>query len=145
MILPDVNVLVYAYRRESSQHDRYSAWLTDLVGGRSELALMESVLTGFVRVVTSPRIFADPAPASGACEFVHALRRASRARPVAATDATWSRFADLVRVDTQVRGNLVPDAFIAAMAGAHGCRVATADRGFARYDGIEWFDPAAVS
>ncbi|MDN5855600.1 MAG: PIN domain-containing protein [Actinomycetia bacterium] len=143
MILPDVNILVYAYRPESPKHERYSEWLTELLDGRAELALMESVLIGFVRVVTNPRIFADPAPATRACEFVQVLRGAARARPVSATDATWTRFADLARVDTQIRGNLVPDAFIAAMAGSHGCRVATADRGFARYDGIEWFDPGA--
>jgi uncharacterized protein len=94
-------------------------------------------------VVTNPRIFSDPAPAAGACECVQVLRDAPRGRPVAATDATWTRFVDLALVDRQIRGDLVPDAFIAAMAGSHGCRVATADRGFARYDGIEWFDPGA--
>lgn len=143
MILPDVNVLVYAHRQDASLHDRYRPWLAGVVDGADELALVDTVLTGFVRVVTHPRIFAEPATTGEALAFVEALRGASRARNVIATAATWTRFADLARVDAQIRGNLVPDAFIAAMAGSHGCRVATADRGFARYAGIEWFDPGA--
>lgn len=53
IVLPDVNVLVYAFRRESSRHDRYRAWLADLVGGSEELALEATTLTGFLRVVTN--------------------------------------------------------------------------------------------
>lgn len=143
MILPDVNVLVYAHRQDASRHERYRSWLSGVVDGADELALVDAVLTGFVRVVTHPRIFAEPATTGEALAFVEALRGAARARTVTANDATWTRFADLARVDEQLRGNLVPDAFIAAMAGSHGCRVATADRGFARYDGTDWFDPGA--
>ena len=62
MILPDVHVLVYAYRREAEDHDAYAAWLTALVAGQDELALVDHCRTGFLRIVTNPRIFADPAP-----------------------------------------------------------------------------------
>lgn len=143
MIQPDVNVLVYAYRREAEQHDRYAKWLADLIAGPEELALVETVLTGVLRIVTNPRIFGDPAPIGDALRFVDVLRRAPRARPVQATDATWRAFATIARTDRQVRANLVPDAWLAAMAVSHGSRIATADRGFARYDGLEWFDPGA--
>jgi predicted nucleic acid-binding protein len=64
MILPDINVLVYAYRRESLAHERYAAWLSDLVSGADEVALAESKLTGFLRIVTIRRIYPDPAPCS---------------------------------------------------------------------------------
>lgn len=47
------------------------------------------------------------------------------------------------RREAAISGNLVPDAYLAAVALAHGCRVATADRGFARFPGLDWFDPAA--
>lgn len=59
-----------------------------------------------------------------------------------AAQVTWSRFGSLLRADDGVAGNLVPDALLASLALAHGCRLATADRGFARYPGLTWFDPA---
>ncbi len=54
----------------------------------------------------------------------------------------WSTFAALVDDDAQLRANLLPDAWLVALAKAHGCRLATADRGFARFGGLDWFDPA---
>jgi len=142
VIVPDVNVLVYAYRREARCHEQYSAWLADLVAGSAELGLVESALTGFVRIVTNPRVVADPAPTGEALRFVRALRAAPRARSLAATDATWAQVEAFARTDHQVRGNLVPDAWLAAVVRSHGGRLATADRGFARFEGLDWFDPA---
>ena len=142
IVLPDVNVLVYAFRRESPLHERYAAWLTDLLSGADEVGVTEGSLTGFLRIVTNPRIYADPAPISDARTFVDAVRLARRRRWVGVTDAVWTAFSALATADPQVRGNLVPDAWLAALALAHGCRVATADRGFARFDGLDWFDPA---
>lgn len=144
MILPDVNVLVYAYRREAEEHDAYAAWLTALVAGQDELALVDHCLMGFLRIVSNPRILTDPAPTSDALKFVERLRAAHRGRPVAATTATWEVLAKYISEDRAVRGNLLPDAFLAALAVSHGCRLATADRGFARFPGLEFFDPVAA-
>lgn len=141
MILTDVNVLVYAYRREADRHERYATWLADVVGGAAELGLVEAALTGFVRIVTHPRIMAVPAPTPDALRFVATLRAAPRARQLPATDATWALMAEWSASDPQLRANLVPDAWLAALARSHGARLATADRGFARYPGLEWFDP----
>ncbi|MBA3741805.1 TA system VapC family ribonuclease toxin [Sporichthya sp.] len=143
MIQPDVNVLVYAYRREAEDHAAYSAWLNGVLSGREELGLVDTVLAAFLRVVTNPRIFTKPAPTADALRFVTALRTAPRARPLHATPATWNRFAEIVRGDRAVRGNLVPDAWLAAVALSHGSRLATADRGFARFTGLDWFEPLA--
>lgn len=143
MILPDVNVLVYAFRREAERHDAYARWLATTVGGDEELGLVENVLTGFVRIVTNPRILADPAPTADALAFVAALHGARRARRICAAAATWEHLRLLASADRQVRGNLVPDAWLAAIARSNGCRLATADRGFARFGGLDWFDPVA--
>lgn len=142
MILTDVNVLVYAHRRDTRDHERYADWLAELVAGRDELGLTEMTLTGFLRVVTNPRIFPTPATMSQALSFVDGLRQALRARWLPATEVAWSEFERITEADPQVRGNLVPDAWLAALARAHGCRLATADRGFGRFDGVDWFDPA---
>jgi uncharacterized protein len=143
VIVPDVNILVYAYRREADRHERYAAWLSGVVAGGDELGLVESAVTGFVRIVTNPRIVADPAPTGEALRFVRALHDARRAHRLAATDATWAQLERFAHTDRQVRGNLVPDAWLAAMARSHGGRLATADRGFARFEGLDWFDPGA--
>lgn len=140
MILPDVNVLVYAFRREAADHDRYASWLSAALV-RSELALVETVLLGMIRIVTSPRIMAEPAPTPLALRFVDALLAAPRARRLAPTKATWERLQDIAARDERVRGPLVPDAWLAALALSHGCRLATADRGFARFEGLDWFVP----
>lgn len=143
MILTDVNVLVYTFRREFRDHDRYATWLTQVLTGTEELALVDAVLVSFVRIVTSGRIFENPAPTSVALEFVDVMRRAPRVRWLQPTAAAWTIFAAIAAEDAQVRGNLVPDAWLASLARAHGCRLATADRGFARFTDLDWWDPAA--
>lgn len=145
MILTDVNVLVYAFRREASQHDVYAAWLRGAVAGAEEIALHDPVMSGFVRIVTNPRFLADPAPTAAALAFIDRLRGANRARWVPAGNSPWKVLRSWADEDTGIRGNLVPDAHLAATAVAHGCRLATADRGFARYPGLAWFDPARTA
>jgi uncharacterized protein len=143
VILPDVNTLVYAYRREADEHEAYAKWLAGIVAGADELALVDHCLTGFLRIVTNQRIFADPAPISEAFSFVTRIRNAQRARRLSSTAATWSTFVDLISKDRGIKANLVPDAYLAALAISQGCRIATADRGFARFDTLDFFDPIA--
>ncbi|MCX5042174.1 PIN domain-containing protein [Aldersonia sp. NBC_00410] len=143
MILPDVNVLVYAFREGAENHREYTDWLTDLLSGADELALVDAVLAGFVRIVTHPRISQPPASTSLALDFVADLRKARRAVWLPPTTAVWEQFAELSRRDRAIGGNLVPDAYLAATAIVHGAEIATADRGFARFPGLRWFDPMA--
>lgn len=140
MILPDVNVLVYAFHRGAAEHDRYAAWLTEAMN-TSVLALAEPALTGFVRIVTNPRIVVNAAPTPAALDFLDRVRGAPRARVIAPTVSTWTRMREIAERDPQVRGKLVPDAWLASLALSHGCRLATADRGFARFEGLDWFVP----
>lgn len=141
MILPDVNVLVFAFRREAEDHDRYANWLNEARVTTEDLALVDTVLTGFVRVVTNPRVFADPAPTLDALSFVEQLRASPAARALPSTAAAWDRMRCLADDDRFVRGNLVPDAWLAALALTAGARVATSDAGFGRFPDLDWFDP----
>jgi len=145
VILPDVNVLVHAFRREYPEHEAYRSWLHAVLTGVEDLALLDPVLIGVVRISTHPRIFEQPAPLRDALAYVDVLRRAPVARSVASSDAVWSRMVELATTHRSVRGNLVPDAFIAAVATSTGARVATADAGFARFPGLSWFDPLGGS
>ncbi len=141
MIVPDVNVLVYAYRREAEHHESYAAWLSEAASGAEDLGLLEPVLLGVLRVVTNPRVFADPAPMIDALTLIDALLAAPSARLLAGNAASWARLQAFAAQDPGLRGNLVPDAHVAAVAQSHGARVATADRGFGRFPGGSWFDP----
>lgn len=66
MLMPDVNVLVYAHRADLEAHRPYREWLADLVNGPEPFGLSILVAVGFVRVVTNRRIFPDPTPTSQA-------------------------------------------------------------------------------
>jgi len=142
VILADVNLLVYAFDADAVQHPRYAPWLADALGGPEEFALLDSVLAGFVRIVTHPRILPVPAPTAVAMAFVDAVIHAPATRWLRPSETLWERMRQLAEGDDGIRGNLVPDAYLAAAALTHGARLATADRGFARYPRLNWFDPA---
>lgn len=137
MILLDVNVLVEAGHRDAGRHEATAAWLAGALAGGRPVGLVDAVLVGAVRVLTHRRVFSDPATPAQAWAFVDAVRRAPAAQPVPATEATWRAFGTLLEVDDGVRGNLVPDAWLAALALSHGAVLGTRDRGFARFAGLQ--------
>ncbi|MGQ0775227.1 MAG: type II toxin-antitoxin system VapC family toxin [Pseudonocardiales bacterium] len=140
MLLPDVNVLVYAFRPDATDHERYRAWLDGMVNGESSYACSDLVLSGFVRVVTHPRIFREPSPMSEALAFTAAVRDQPNCHPIFPGVQHWSIFARLCRL-VGVKGNLVPDAFLAALAIESGCEWVSADGDFARFPGLRWRHP----
>jgi len=107
-------------------------------------AYSELVLSGFVRVVTHPRVFRTPTPLDQALEFVAAIREQPHAVAVAPGPRHWSIFESLCR-DARARGNLVPDAYLAAIAIEHGCQWVTLDRDFTRFSGLRWRSPVRGS
>jgi uncharacterized protein len=141
VILLDVNVLVYAYLEDADHHDVYRRWL-ESARLDEELLLPDTVLTGFLRIVTNRRLHPVPAPIAEALTFTTALTTDGRFLDHSPT--VWRAFADLVADDRQIVGNRVPDAYLAAVAISHNARLATRDRGFARFPGLRWFDPASV-
>lgn len=141
MIVPDVNVLVYAFDEASAEHERYAGWLTDVLTRSETVALVDTVLSGFLRIVTNRRIYAEPASTQSAMQFVDAVIDAPTSAWATSTRSVWRTFADLTEHDPAIRGNHVPDAYLAALTITNGGRLATADRGFARYPGLNWFDP----
>ncbi len=140
MILPDVGVLVYAHRRDAVEHGEYRAWLEDVVNGEKAFGLSDLVLGGFLRVVTHPRVFVRPTPLARALEFVDALSGAPNRVRLEPGERHWSIFVRLCR-ETAVRGNLVPDAYLAALAIESGAEWITTDRDFARFGGLKWRHP----
>jgi hypothetical protein len=140
MILPDVNVLVHAYREDAPDHAAYRQWLERLVNGDEAYGVSDLVLSGFLRVVTHPRVFSVPSPITNAFEFARALRDAPNRVPIAPGDRHWDIFARLCR-EVGVKGNLVPDAYFAALAIESGCEWVTTDRDYSRFPGLRWRHP----
>ena len=131
----DVNVVVYAHRPESPEHERYREWLDEARAGHEPLGVSELVLSGFLRVVTHPRVFREPTPLAVALDFTEGLRGSPAAQPVAPGERHWQIFADLCR-RTGAIGNVVPDAFLAALAIEQSAVWVTADRTFSRFPGL---------
>ena len=136
----DVNVLVYAHRSDSESHQAFRAWLDDARQGDEPLGASDTVLSGFVRVVTHPKVFADPTPAEHAWAFAEAVRTCPAAVRILPGRRHWGIFRRLCAT-TEARGNQVPDAFLAALAIESNATWMTADRGFARYPGLRWAHP----
>jgi len=140
MVLPDVNVLVAAYRDDAQEHASCRPWLEAVLAGDEAFAVSDLVLSGFLRVVTHPRIFALPSPPDQALAFANVIRRQPHSVPVIPGPRHWEIFARLYR-DAEVWGNLIPDAYFAALAIERGCEWITLDRDFARFEGLRWRRP----
>lgn len=142
MLLADVNVLVYAHREDAVDHPRYRAWLEAVLGSDAAYGVSELVLSGFVRVVTHPRIFREPTPLERALTFTGEIRDRPNAVHVAPGPRHWEIFTRYCR-DSGVKGSLVTDAYLAALAMESGCEWITADRDYARFLGLKWRHPLA--
>lgn len=140
MILPDVNVLIFAHRRDATEHERYRSWLEDAINGEAPFGLSELVLAGFVRVATHPRVFDPPSRLGDALAFLEALRARPNAVIVAPGSRHWGLFIALCE-RSKTKGNLVPDAYNAALAIESGSEWITTDRDYARFPGLMWRHP----
>ena len=140
MVLPDVNVLVAAYRDDVRDHAACRSWLQATLEGDEAFALSDLVLSGFLRVVTHPRVFALPSPIDAALEFVQAIKSQSHCVTVGPGPRHWIIFTRLCR-EAEAKGNLIPDAYLAALAIESGCEWVTLDRDFARFEGLRWGPP----
>lgn len=142
MVLPDVNVLVYAHRQDTAHHADCLAWLEGVANGVEAFGIAELVLSGFVRVATHPKVFAKPSALADALEFGEQLRNRPNCVPLAPGPRHWDIFRKLC-VEAGAKGNLVPDAYLAAIAIEAGCEWITTDRDFARFKGLRWRHPTA--
>ena len=142
MLLIDVNVLLFAYRTETEGHAAYRSWLERTLRSSAQVGLSDLVLSAVVRIVTHPGIYREPTSLEAALQYVEWLRAQPRVIPVAPGLRHWQIFTSLCR-DTAVRGNVVTDAYFAALAIETGGEWITADRDYARFPGLRWRHPLA--
>jgi hypothetical protein len=140
MNLIDVNVLVYAFRDASPDHAAYKKWLETLVNSNKPFGVPDLVLSGFLRVVTHPKIFSPPSTLVEALEFTDALRGAPTRVPVAPGPGHWNIFVQLCRM-AKARGNLIADAFLAALAIEWGAVLVSTDKDYTRFPSLQCKHP----
>jgi len=143
MILLDVNILVHVHRRDADRHAKFKAWIEGALQEPAGVAVSDLVLSGFLRVVTHPKVFTKPTPLLSALEFLDDFRSRDEVHLLAPGPAHWRIFLDLCR-KVEARGHLIPDAYHAALALEYGCEWITLDRGFARFPGLRWRHPLDV-
>jgi toxin-antitoxin system PIN domain toxin len=139
--LVDVNILVAAHREDAASHEVIRSWLESQLASASGVAVSDLVLSGFLRVVTHPKIFKTPTPLKQALEFVADLRSRASVTIVQPGTGHWDIFVGLCKT-ADARGNFIPDAYHAALAIEYGIEWVTLDKGFARYPGLRWSCPS---
>jgi toxin-antitoxin system PIN domain toxin len=140
MLVADVSVLVDAHRLEAPRHEAIRDWLDTARRGDEPRAITGVVARAFVRIVTNPRGFLDPAPIEVALSVLDELATSPAVRRLEPGPRHWQLFSDLCRT-AAATGDLVPDAWLAAIALENRATLLTADRGFGRFRGLRWRDP----
>lgn len=139
-MLLDANLLLYAVHKRTDKHEAAAAWLTEQLNGPSRIGFPWQSINAFLRISTHPRAFQRPLDPATAWERVTDWLAA----PVAWLPQPGPEYrrivGDLVRTH-DVRGNLIPDAALAALAIEHGVVLASTDTDFARFRRLRWENP----
>jgi hypothetical protein len=140
MILPDVNVLIYAFRQDVSQHAVCRPWLDGVVLGGARFGISRLALSAVVRITTHTRSYRQPSTIEDAFGFCEDLLNQPHCQIVEPGERHWGIFQHLC-IETGTRGRRVTDAWYAALAIEWGCEWITLDRDFARFPGLKWSAP----
>ena len=132
MILPDVNILVYAHRADSPCHQKAAEAIKEIAESLAPFALCSLVCSGFLRIVTNHRIFAEPSTLEQGISFLEALLGLENCRILEPGDRHWKIFSTMLR-HSKATGNLITDATLAAICVEHGLELLTQDSDFRRF------------
>jgi len=141
MTLPDVNVLIYAFRKDVPEHPICRSWLDSVVLGEAQFGISPLALSAVVRITTNPRTYKVPSSIEDAIGFGEDLLGLRHCQVVVPRERHWDIFKRLC-IETNTRGPRVTDAWYAALAIEWGCEWITLDRDYARFPGLKWRAPA---
>lgn len=140
MRMLDANILLYAYDRSSAHHEPCRRWLESAFNDDEQVALPWQTLLAFVRLSTNPRVVPNPIPGTAACEVVSSWLAHPNVTVANPAEEFWERFCAQV-TEAQVRGPLVTDAALAALALEQGAVLCTTDKDFRRFRGLRVENP----
>jgi len=140
VILPDINLLLYAYDAGSLHHSKAAKWWQECLSGDEPVGMVHVVIFGFLRIATNPRVFSNPMSTTEAAGHVRSWLEQPPVQVLEPSpDHVQSTLELLEKLGTA--GNLVSDAQMAAVAMKHGAVLHTADADFLRFQGLRWFNP----
>ncbi len=140
MYLFDVNILIYAHREDSTNHSRVLNFIEKGVEENKSFGFSNLALNGFLRVVTHPKVFNPPSEIETALSFIESIIKYTNGVEITPGPRHWGIFTNLCR-KSGAKGNLIPDAYFAAIAMEYGCTWVTPDRDFSRFTGLELLNP----
>jgi len=139
----DVNILLYASDRTSPLHPKATAFLQGVVAGREVFCIAWLTAMSYLRMATHRSIFAQPLSPDEANANMQSLLNVPHCRALGEEDGFWAAYRQ-VTVGIAVRGNLVPDAHLAAVLHQHGVvKLYTHDKDFRKFDSLQVVDPLA--
>ena len=141
-MLVDANLLLYAADERSPHNSKAIEWITEQLNGPRRVGLPWQSLAAFLRIASHPRALAHPLAPAVAWQQITDWLAAPAAWVPAPGPSHAALLGDLV-TRYEVRGNLVPDAQLAALALEHGLAVCSADTDFARFSEVRWDNPLA--
>jgi len=141
-VIVDANVLLYAVDADSRFHAEARDWLEGALNGATRVGLPWISLVAFQRIITHPRVTARPLDAAAAWGYVTDWLAADQAW-VPSAGARHGEILGRLLTEGDLRGNLVTDAHLAALAIEHGVDLVSYDSDFARFDGVTWVHPGA--
>ena len=137
----DVNILLYASDRGSVLHEKASTFLHRCASGSEVFCIAWVTAMSYLRMATHASIFAQPLSPDQAAGNVEALLRLRHCRALGEEERFWATYRQVTQ-DVPARGNLVPDAHLAAVLREHGVvKLYTHDRDFRKFDFLEAIDP----
>ena len=144
MIIPDLNLLIYAYHAEDPNHQAARRWWAGLLDGVETVGVPWTVSSGFIRLMTNPRMLVSPMSASEAIDIVEGWFQRAHVRPLEPGAGHLTHLRQILRA-AGAAANLVPDAHIAAIAIEHSAEVHSNDSDFAKFPGVQWRNPLSPS
>ena len=141
MFLFDITVLVHLHREDSPRHTVVRAHIERILSEARPVGYSPVVLSGFLKVVTHPKVFVTPSDPETALEFCQSILELPGIQRVSPGESHWSIFSHLVRA-SHARGNLVSGAWLAALAVEHDCTWVTTDRDYSRFPRLRVEHPA---
>ncbi len=143
MIFPDINLLIYAYNSDFEHHDLCADWLESVINGNSTVCFSWHTIMGFMRIITTPRMFPNYFTANESMELASVLMNSPNATMLTPGENHFRIFKGLVK-EAGITGAKLADAHIAALAIEHGATLASADRDFRLFDGLRLINPLSV-
>ena len=140
MILVDANLLIYAKFSDFPQHEVAREWLESTLNSQGRVGVAWPTALAFLRITTNPRLFDNPLTIEAAWKQVLEWIEHPRVWIPQPTDDHVETLGNLLRA-TQAAGNLIPDAYLAALAITHGLTLCSADSDFSRFADLDWNNP----